>query len=102
VIQTRYFTGQIPFVPNQQSQSTESNSKGLTPPSTSSLASSFVQPPPEKVKKKGKWRSIRYKQANNIYSAEIKGASHPRARPWGTTSDELLAGLCINMKMQRL
>jgi len=26
----------------------------------------------EKVKKKGKWGSIRYKQANNIYSAEIK------------------------------
>jgi len=35
------------------------------------------------MKKKEKWGSIRYKQANNIYSAEIKnqikGALRPRA-----------------------
>jgi len=38
----------------------------------------------EKVNKKDKWGSIRYKQADNIYSAEIKngikGALRPSAR----------------------
>jgi len=35
----------------------------------------------EKVKKKDKWESMRHKQANDIYSAEIKNRVNGTLRP---------------------